>query len=371
MVNSASGYEFVKGDDIDGSHPHGDLDRIVIDGGIMPLRTGTAKNALRGEDIAFLLEFVKQRAGVSHGEWGGPAGTIKHMRGGTEWPYQYSCSSGTFHREIVPESIIARPPLLFGVSGLVGNAVIDWDETQSDSTSVILDAIASQYGGTSTDLSFSIGTSGGGLSRSDVESVFSRFSALQGMGVLFDEVFFEPASYSSSVLKDRVAEDDTFKLSRWLDTWGYKEYYDDTWNSVFTEQDHTFDVEAYVYPSSGHDLISVTVPHASRAVCLAAFGVKSGASVYIQKNVDKVKTRKCVIRAYEMTADGGSFVLKSDLFASAESVDGFLSEAGVEYFSKEYLGVTSSGTYVNKIATIKVLAAYVVVVPDDHTKWVG
>ena len=73
MINSAEQYEYVTGADVDEAHPHGDLDRIVIDGEVMPLRTGDTGNVdkdgnaiprqkiLRGEDIAFMLEAVAQR----------------------------------------------------------------------------------------------------------------------------------------------------------------------------------------------------------------------------------------------------------------------------------------------------------------------
>lgn len=74
MITSAEEYEYVVGADVDEEHPHGDLDRIQIDGEVMPKRTGdTGKmdadgnaiprtNILRGEDIAFLLEAAMQRA---------------------------------------------------------------------------------------------------------------------------------------------------------------------------------------------------------------------------------------------------------------------------------------------------------------------
>ncbi len=75
MISSAEEYEYVTGADVDEAHPHGDLDRIVIDGGIMPLRTGDTgkkdkdgnaiprQKILRGEDVAFLMEAVMQRSG--------------------------------------------------------------------------------------------------------------------------------------------------------------------------------------------------------------------------------------------------------------------------------------------------------------------
>ena len=67
MITDVSEYLFVTGENIDADHPHGDLDRIIIDGDIMPLRTGTTsngvsrKNLLRGEDPAFLYEAACER----------------------------------------------------------------------------------------------------------------------------------------------------------------------------------------------------------------------------------------------------------------------------------------------------------------------
>lgn len=79
MINSASDYQFVTGRNIDAQHPHGDLDRIIINGGIMPLRSSSSsasstinwKNCLRGEDIAFLQEAYCERLNamrVSYGQ---------------------------------------------------------------------------------------------------------------------------------------------------------------------------------------------------------------------------------------------------------------------------------------------------------------
>lgn len=77
MINSVEQYEYVIGESVNEAHPHGDLDRIVIDGEVMPLRTGDTGNfdkdgnaisrqkIMRGEDIAFLIEAVAQRYSVN------------------------------------------------------------------------------------------------------------------------------------------------------------------------------------------------------------------------------------------------------------------------------------------------------------------
>lgn len=68
MINNVEDYKFVRGANIDAEHPHGDLDRIIINGEIMPLRSGLSpttgverKRILRGEDVAFLNEAVAGR----------------------------------------------------------------------------------------------------------------------------------------------------------------------------------------------------------------------------------------------------------------------------------------------------------------------
>lgn len=78
MITSAAEYEYVVGADVDEAHPHGDLDRIQIDGEVMPKRTGDTGMAdadgnaiprtkiLRGEDVAFLMEAALQR---KFGNW--------------------------------------------------------------------------------------------------------------------------------------------------------------------------------------------------------------------------------------------------------------------------------------------------------------
>ena len=80
---SVDEYEFVVGANIDADHPHGDLDRIIIDGDIMPLRTGVSpttgverKRILRGEDIAFLWECIGERSSVLEMTFAHPGASI-------------------------------------------------------------------------------------------------------------------------------------------------------------------------------------------------------------------------------------------------------------------------------------------------------
>jgi hypothetical protein len=52
MIDNRNDYRFV----------HGDIWQMIIDGSIMPVRQGDAKNVLRGEDVCFLAEAHEARA---------------------------------------------------------------------------------------------------------------------------------------------------------------------------------------------------------------------------------------------------------------------------------------------------------------------
>ena len=52
MIDNRNDYRFVRGD----------IGQVIIDGNIMPVRQGDAKNVLRGEDICFLAEAHEARA---------------------------------------------------------------------------------------------------------------------------------------------------------------------------------------------------------------------------------------------------------------------------------------------------------------------
>lgn len=65
-LTSADKYEFVSGADQDGGHLHGDLDRILVTGAVLPYRAsmggGAAARRVMGEDVAYLLEWGALRS---------------------------------------------------------------------------------------------------------------------------------------------------------------------------------------------------------------------------------------------------------------------------------------------------------------------
>ena len=73
MISTASDFYRVTGADVDDSHPHGDLDRIDLDwtGWVNRRAVGSA---LRGDEIAFLMDFAQRRNYMATGgkylNWG-------------------------------------------------------------------------------------------------------------------------------------------------------------------------------------------------------------------------------------------------------------------------------------------------------------
>jgi len=60
VISSAAEYSWVKGDNVDASHPHGDLDRIVMTGDIDPtFADGYAP--FMGEIVTFMMEAIGER----------------------------------------------------------------------------------------------------------------------------------------------------------------------------------------------------------------------------------------------------------------------------------------------------------------------
>lgn len=96
MIPQLSGYIFVDGVDKDADHPHGDLDRILVNGEIMTRRTGDTDrkdkdgnaipraNILRGEDVIFAAECINAREFLSRPGSGAPTTFFTHRLSKTQ-----------------------------------------------------------------------------------------------------------------------------------------------------------------------------------------------------------------------------------------------------------------------------------------------
>lgn len=118
MITSLDDYLFVTGANVDADHPHGDLDRIIIDGDIMPLRTGTTatgvdrKKLLRGEDLAFLMEAVNERMEIILGSSSGHGTGIFYRKVMSALPR--NCCAAM--RDVISSWLRAEPDEQFSLS---------------------------------------------------------------------------------------------------------------------------------------------------------------------------------------------------------------------------------------------------------------
>lgn len=384
MVNTADGYDYVTGYNVDASHPHGDLDRIVIDGGIMPLRTGSASNGsgvplanvLRGEDIAFLIEWACQRLFAASGG--------SYLNGGSyaglgELPRQLSeTGKPVFSRKLTPWSAASDLSLFpYGPFSSLASATSDASTRLfgeiaegtaftvsfgTDFTSPVDTAATTveHFGGSPFDASgLTFPSSGGVLRKQDIFAYFDRAAEFADMGI---GIGARTCSFAESQCQ-RSAEtwvgSSSVAPADMIPKWG------------LLEQDWTFgssslfsDVHRYGhgYPQGGTTVLSVEAAHGDRAVAVCAFDVKSFGG-----NGAKSHDRAVLFKAYCMTKEGTqTFALKSDVFASASAVDAIVSASGVGYPPDE-----STSGYTNHDVTVKIdsVAVYPIIYFDEHTKW--
>ena len=407
MTNTADGYDYVIGANVDAGHPHGDLDRIVIDGKIMPLRTGNTGNTdasgnpipraniMRGEDIAFLMEFANQRRFAATG------GTILEYGSSTTLGAQprdlSSVRASYFNRKLLPArsndptcsffpysafSDLATLSAVAGSSdGPTFHSILFYDELSSASFACpcgtrvpgiteLKQLIYEKYGGESFDAAgLTNPDSGGVLLKQTVMYYFDKAAAItdKGVGLLN----MNGSTWVSFASADSTASD-VQKYRRSVENWddpsdaGYGDYIP-SWGVC----EHDFDSGSlyafhisrhhygHGYPPGGCNMLTVDAPHGDHAVAICAFVVESrheatGSGIY---------DVAVLLRPYAMTREAGTqtFVLKSDDFASASAVDEIVTASGVTF--------PADTSYVHlKRAGIS-LYAIPVVYFDDHTRW--
>lgn len=110
MISTASDFYRVTGADVDADHPHGDLDRIDLDWWAWFSRRGVG-SAVRGDDIAFLMDFAMRRnymatsgKRLSFGEYEEINPWSVDDVPSTTWPCYEGLVSAEFSRLITPDN---------------------------------------------------------------------------------------------------------------------------------------------------------------------------------------------------------------------------------------------------------------------------
>ena len=383
MVGKDEGYEYVIGEDVDDTHPLGDLNRILINGEIMPLRTGVSettgiekKRILRGEDVVFLMEWARQRiAAIEMFDYQMLVdGEHTRVQDSTDYKALWASSSSD---EAVRFSRRVSAAQMGAIAAPAANAVpnpagMSWpltdgyffDESQlstskaleAGSTVPIFREVVEAFGGVRmTGLpSFA---SGDALDLSKMEAFFGECASFGGLGYcpcqgesvidtpgigfLYNpllkglEVPFVSSYYGE--IYNRIGAMWGFSRSRGWSSDGSATY---SWN----------------LPKTGHEILKVTAPNAVKVVAVLAMHVRGKvttqyAHVFIPKELER--------------GSDGVFTLWSD----GLSEDSFLDE--VEDLA-DGVGLTTRWTDSEGRACESVGITHLAIVPvvffDDHTK---
>lgn len=382
MVNTADGYDYVVGADVDAAHPHGDLDRIIIDGEIMPLRTGNTSNVdadgnaipraniLRGEDIAFLAEWVNQRRfAVTGGYYATTTGSgssetsiEKEIPGRPSSPV----TKFVFSRKRAAPGV---PYWQFSYLALEARYTSLFMDYPSKSFAVppgaTKDLIDKYYGGVLFEIDgLACPGHGSKLRKEYVADYFAKAQTFADKGIgLISEV--KDVSFATSECQ--------YVVSKWENSHGGSSPYSDfipKWGFLESDLDTGDYLEVHIYshrygyglPPSGRVILSIDAPHGSRAVAICAFHVSAlGVEEDVYNNAVLLQPR-------QMTKTGThTFVLYSNDFASTTSVDAIVSASGVTFppTDKAY----PDGWTSHKKRVDIFLDVCPVVFFDDHTKW--
>ena len=381
MVGKDEGYEYVIGEDVDDTHPLGDLNRILINGEIMPLRTGASettgiekKRILRGEDVVFLMEWARQRIAAIDSVKAAGSSEVSY-----DWAAHFKvthANAGSFTRrvsaaqmsrlfKVVPgsssDALFTDLSRFVAASALDKKVVVTPDSVSFASEKFREDFDMKKVEELGIDIpSFAAGDT---LSLAKVSALFEIAAAAQDMALAYMQ---SPCgsttglSYSENVKWYRdtwMTADGTWSSSegssRTAELFG-KSYYNAEWNSGTKTLSNT-----YRFCKPGVTLFDIHAPHAVKVVALCAFICYS---IYAK---DYPYLRKTIYIPVQMEEkDGKRFVLTTDGF-DADFVDELCEMYGEtwETSSSATWGRTENGSF-----TVSSWACMPVVFFDDHTK---
>ncbi len=375
MVIKAEEYEYVVGDNIDDEHPHGDMDRIIIDGEVMPLREGVSattgverKRILRGEDICFLLEWLLQRKNRMY-----------RCQRGENWSTSTDESVVTFSRQIQRiANANAKKNKVWGTIGWMGwlwgsGTLYDgWPHLcffkEEDIQNKVGDGHLKE--GARADAEYfakenlthvdlwakdfnpyqggvgKVTTNGIVLTLEEVENYFTRFQEADRLGYGCPSYYASPAATVRQLYPDI--------LSPSLSTIGaIRECYRSKTAEKYGQ--------AIGYATPGYTLFEITQKHAVNVILYIAFIVDVQEK---QVGASTISSRKIVGRKVQMTKKGdGVFSCATDIISEA-FVSQIISAAGIDIDGWTSTGSATGYSWLQALIT----PVYMPIVwYDDHT----
>ena len=386
MVSSVEDYEYVFGADIDDEHPHGDMDRIIINGEIMPLRTGVSettgvekKRILRGEDVCFLREWFRQRVDriAKYTLGTGYEVSLAHSWQGTDYTsyllnFHLKITNTQFNR--IFDSSYLKYILFLTESSLQDQVFQRPYESSTYGYLLTFTEFAEKFAGSTqiTDDMIPKVKYGEALSLEKMSQFFDLCVSFQDYGVgSFLDWSYESNKNDDGTYTTELTENKSVSFSMSIRTWR-----DDV---ITSEENDTTgcEIKDYYYDygdnlsffktrkgkylmNEGASLLTVYAPHASKVIAICSFYAWTGGSNGYETNGVKM----CIpIQMQE--GSGKVFTLMSDEFAG---------DAGVEKL-KAKSGLVTEWQYEMSRGTVQCYsfnAIFNSIVPvvffDDHTK---
>lgn len=385
MISKVEDYEYVVGDNIDDEHPHGDMDRILINGEIMPLRTGVsattdveAAKIMRGEDICFLLEWLLQRDWRSYNYWDSTG----------SWSADgESHNQATFTRQLLrvcnangkknnvwkaiawmgwlwgdgdlcdgwPHLCFFTKDALKSVSGeLPGTTASDILRVEYFIKQSLehVDLWAKEYnpyqGGAGT-----VVDNGICLTQAEIKNYFAGFAKANGLGYGTPPILSSPPKTLKKV-------DGSQQLPTGLSSIGWsKSFLRTRTSSGYTEVYQRF----IQYQTPGNYIVELTLEHATEVVMYVAFVIHRK-----EKNVGgaTTTTKTIICKSFAMTqTSAGAFAISTDTIGES-FVTNLVKEAGIDVD-----GWTASGSGTGRAYLAADIYTYYfpIVWHDDHTSF--
>ncbi len=389
-ASNVGDYEYVIGADIDDAHPHGDMDRILINGEIMPKRTGASettgiekKRILRGEDVVFLMEWARQRIAAIDSVKAAGSSEVSY-----DWAAYYKTEPAHvklehyFFTRLVSAAQMAR---LFFVnpddagkelnvtyysrfvapSALVKKVVVP-TATQTEP----LERCVTDFGMKKVEelgIDFPAFASGDALSLAKISALFEIAAAAQDMALAYRQW---PCGGTTGFLNPEGVK---WRRDVWMTadgTWGSSEgevssstsapFSKSYYNAEWTSGTKTFST-GYVFCKPGVTLFDIHAPHAVKVVALCAFRCYSQ---YAKDSSGNIIYKIVYIPIQMEEQDGKRFVLTTDGF-DADFVDELCEMYGEtwETSSEATWGRSENGSF-----DVSSWGCLPIVFFDDHTR---
>lgn len=290
MVKRVEDYEYVVGCCIDDEHPHGDMDRILFDGEIMPFRSGVSattgverKRILRGEDICFLLEWLAQTLSTieryaytytDSGEWHWYPECNKvealFSRKLESWHHD---SSGSERVSLQLASVLAEELVTYGYRWI--DEALLCEKAVYGYGGVLVNAhkaLVENYNLIKFDRTDIYPLVDGILKLRPVQALFTQHSILAPKAMVFGGALLPPTNLDD-ILDVTYTQDWPYYPHPYTGGWSWTKLYEGNWYDESPSFRYGW-MEEFHYPRGGQKIYAIVAHHARKVSCMVTFFIK-------------------------------------------------------------------------------------------------